>query len=182
VLKVRNNPTPVITASGPLTICSTDSITFTTNTYAGVTYQWQKNGIDLLGEINQTYTAHIAGTYRVEQTANGCSKYTPKRKVTVVTCREGISGNLSDDEEVMQSGIEAFPNPFADKMNVYITSQRDEQIEIKVVNMLGKELYKQFILSNSSTEINTQLPGGVYMITAVVNGELKTLRVVKTNP
>lgn len=178
-LKVINNPTPVITASGPLNICNGDSVTFSTNTYTGVTYQWQKNGIDIVGETNQTYTALVAGTYRVEQTATGCSKYTPKLKVTVVTCRKDGTDNADISEEIVVGDMQVFPNPFADKVNINITTSQNEQIEIRIVDVLGKEQHKQFITSNTPTEINTQLPSGVYIITAVVNGELKTMRVMR---
>ncbi len=180
VLRVRNNPTPTVASSGPLTICAGDSVTFTANNYAGVTYQWQKNGIDIVGETGQSYTALVAGTYRVEETANGCSKFTPKRKVTVVTCREANALVTNDAEDNNSEIFNVFPNPFADKLNIKITSAATEQTEIKVMDVLRKEQYKQMITTNTVNELKMQLPSGVYIITADVGGQTKVIRVVKT--
>ncbi len=69
-----NNPNPTMTYSTPLTFCSPGSVTFTANTFAGVTYQWQKNSVDIAGATNQTYSATSTGKYRVKETANGCTK------------------------------------------------------------------------------------------------------------
>lgn len=177
VLKVLNNPTPVITANAPLTICSTDSITFTTNSFSGVTYQWQKNSIDIAGETNQTYTAHDAGTYRVRQTANGCSKHTPKRKVTVITCREG---NEIAEETVNNEVMKVYPNPFLDELNIEVPTAQQETIEVTILDVLGKTVYSQLLTTNTVNKMDTRLPQGIYMVKAIVDGQAKVVRVVKT--
>ncbi len=73
-ITVINNPAPVLTYNTPLTFCSPGSVALISNAYAGVTYQWQKNSIDIAGATNQLYTASTSGKYRVKQTANGCTK------------------------------------------------------------------------------------------------------------
>ncbi len=74
VINKINNPNPSVTYSTPLTFCSPGSVTFTANTFAGVSYQWQKNSVDIAGATNQTYVASTTGKYRVKETANGCTK------------------------------------------------------------------------------------------------------------
>ncbi len=80
-----NNPNPTMSYTTPTTFCSPGTITFTANTFAGVTYQWQKNSIDIAGATNQTYTATTNGKYRVKQTANGCTKQGQDVQVTTAT-------------------------------------------------------------------------------------------------
>ncbi len=179
-LTVINNPTPTVTAGGPTTFCAGQSVTFTANTYAGVVQQWQKNSVNIAGATAATYIATTAGSYRVQQTANGCSKFSSKKTVTV-NCRLGQNGEeLYGEETVNAITMDVYPNPFADKLNIEITSPVTEQTEIKVMDVLGKVQYAQTITTNKTTELNTQLPAGIYMINAFVDGKMKTQRVVKT--
>lgn len=85
IISVTNNPVPVITYSTPLSFCSPGSVLLTANTFAGVTYQWQKNSVDIAGATSQSYSATTSGTYRVKEIANGCYKYAPAVSVTTVS-------------------------------------------------------------------------------------------------
>ena len=84
VVAVINNPTPTISANGSLNICSGSSVILSTNTFPGVTYQWERNGSAVNGATSQLHTTTLAGTYRVSQTANGCSKKSPSISVKIV--------------------------------------------------------------------------------------------------
>lgn len=99
--------------------------------------------------------------------------------ITVTGCaRWGHTGNDNVDLATA-STIAVYPNPFADKLSLEIPSATDEQIEIKVVDVLGKERFKHFVTTNTVEELNIKLPAGIYMITTVVDGQTKTVRVVK---
>lgn len=66
-LVVHQNPTPVITASGPLDICEGDSLILTCS--SADSYLWL-----LSGETTQSITVSNSGTYEVEVlNADGCS-------------------------------------------------------------------------------------------------------------
>ncbi len=80
-----NNPNPTMSYTTPTTFCSPGTITFTANTFAGVTYQWQKNSNNIVGATNQTYTATTNGKYRVKETANGCTKQGQDVQITTAT-------------------------------------------------------------------------------------------------
>ncbi len=178
-LMVINNTTPTITAGGPTTFCAGQSVTFTANTYAGVAQQWQKNSVNIAGATAATYIATTAGSYRVQQTANGCSKFSSKKVVTV-NCRLSNDGVEVSSDETNTTTMEVYPNPFADKLNITITSPITEQTEIKVMDVLGKTMFTQTITTNTAIELNAQLPAGIYMINTIVDGQMKTVRVVKT--
>jgi hypothetical protein len=98
----------------------------------------------------------------------------------IVNCRLGNNGEEVSSDEINSTTMEVYPNPFADKVNIQITSPVTEQTEIKVIDVLGKEQYSQMITTNRVTELSTQLPAGVYMINAFVDGQTKVVRVVKT--
>lgn len=67
-----DNPVvPVITASGPLAICSGFSVTLTSSASSG--NQWYKDGVAVSGAVARTYKATVGGKYAVRTTnAGGC--------------------------------------------------------------------------------------------------------------
>ena len=62
---------PVISASGPTTICGDESISL--NTVAGGILQWRLDGADIAGETVNSITVNQSGTYSVTLTIGGCS-------------------------------------------------------------------------------------------------------------
>lgn len=64
-LTVNPLPPAIITASGALTFCPSDSVTLSANAGAGLTYQWQRNNANILGALNESYTTSIPGNYTV---------------------------------------------------------------------------------------------------------------------
>ncbi|MFI5218623.1 MAG: T9SS type A sorting domain-containing protein [Bacteroidia bacterium] len=75
VVLIKNpNPTASITAGGPLSFCVGGSVTLTANSGTGYTHQWKKNGNNIAGATNISYTADLTGNYRVVVTNSfGCS-------------------------------------------------------------------------------------------------------------
>jgi hypothetical protein len=54
-------------------ICAGDGLLLTANNAAGVSYQWKKDGIDIVGATLQTYTATATGNYKVKEiNSNNC--------------------------------------------------------------------------------------------------------------
>jgi hypothetical protein len=58
-----NLTAPSITAAGSTVICGGNSITLNAPTVAGLTYQWQLNGGNLIGQTSNTIQAASAGSY-----------------------------------------------------------------------------------------------------------------------
>jgi hypothetical protein len=63
--------------------CSSVSLTANT-TFTGVTYQWQRNNVNISGATNVTYTATVSGAYRVITTKGLCNFTSVASTVTVV--------------------------------------------------------------------------------------------------
>ncbi|HKR04009.1 MAG TPA: kelch repeat-containing protein [Bacteroidia bacterium] len=80
---VNSLPSATITPAGPTTFCSGNSVLLNANTGIGLTYQWKKNGTDISGEINLTYTATTAGSYTVVVT-NPCGSATSSATTVTV--------------------------------------------------------------------------------------------------
>lgn len=79
---VNPNPSqPIVTPTGPTTICSGDNIVLTSSYPAN--NQWIKDGVDIPGEINQQYNATTSGNYSVRYTENTCSAESAAIIVTV---------------------------------------------------------------------------------------------------
>ncbi|MGB3007397.1 MAG: T9SS type A sorting domain-containing protein, partial [Chitinophagaceae bacterium] len=76
-------PTPVITAGGPLSLCTGATVVLTSSSATG--NQWYKDGGLISGEINQTYTATTAGSYTVIVTSSGCVSPTSLATVVAVS-------------------------------------------------------------------------------------------------
>lgn len=67
-------PTPTINPAGTAAFCNGDSVLLTAgNGTTNYTYQWRRNGSNIPGATNATYTAHVDGYYAVLAAALGCS-------------------------------------------------------------------------------------------------------------
>ena len=67
-----NPSAAVITANGPLTFCNGGNVLLTATPVTGYTYQWFNNGIPILNETNNSYTALSNGNYYVTETMGVC--------------------------------------------------------------------------------------------------------------
>lgn len=76
-ITVVQNTTASITPAGPTTFCNGGSVLLTANQSSGVSYQWQKNGVNISGATSQNYTASTSGNYSVilQKTNNVISNY-----------------------------------------------------------------------------------------------------------
>jgi hypothetical protein len=146
------------------------------NTGAGLTYKWKKGANYIGGATSSTYTATLAGTYKVEVTnSNGCSK-TSAGVVVTVPCREG--GELITEDAF---NVEVHPNPSSGDFTFEINNAQHENISITVFDIIGKLILTETINNSQFTIYNLQLNAGVY--TAVIsNGtNIQIVKLVKTN-
>ncbi|MBK7855077.1 MAG: T9SS type A sorting domain-containing protein [Bacteroidetes bacterium] len=134
-----------------------------------------KNGIDIAGATNQNYTATTAGSYRVKQTANGCTKSSATVTVTV-NCRETGVG-MAEKEE---SNLRVMPNPFTDELILSgLELKGGDRVEL--VDVLGKKVL-QYIVTSSSQNLQLKtlnIKPGVYFLIVITSREQKAVRVVR---
>ncbi len=80
---VVNSPPSVstITAGGPVSFCSGQSVTLSIPVQTGTNYQW-KQGTTNVGNSSNSFVASVAGTYTVEVT-NSCGTVVSSNSITV---------------------------------------------------------------------------------------------------
>lgn len=174
---VINNPNPVITPLGPTTFCNGQNVVLSANTYAGVQYQWQKNGNNIAGATGQNYTATTFGSYKVRQTFAGCVKTSSSLNVTV-NCRNAFAQNLSD--QINESNIRAYPNPF----NEYI--KISEMYALKKYSIVLTDAAGRIIIQETKTDEGSEfmlrtkhIKSGIYFLKITTNAESQMVKMIK---
>ncbi len=80
---VTPGPGSTITPAGPTTFCIGGSVVLNANTGVGLSYQWQKDGVNIAGATLASYTATTSGSYTVIVTSGACVVTSAATVVTV---------------------------------------------------------------------------------------------------
>lgn len=83
--------TPIITPSGPTTMCS-GSVTLQANTGSGYLYQWKKDGASISGATNSALTATVSGSYQVKIIQGSCISWSAPATVKI---QSGLSASIT---------------------------------------------------------------------------------------
>ncbi len=81
-VKPCNLPAATVTAGGPTSFCTGDSVTLSTITGTGYAYQWSAGGTAITGATNATYAATTTGSYTVVVTLSTCVSTSTATAVT----------------------------------------------------------------------------------------------------
>lgn len=136
------------------------------NTQAYTTYQWKLNGGDIPLANSQSYTATENGIYTVEVTdASGCSATSAAVTVTGV----GIS-------TIQEAGINVYPNPVTDVLNVELTG--NENANLRIVDVAGSVVMEKTISGKEMLNIQ-HLAKGVYMLQITQAGKVSSAKITK---
>lgn len=72
-LTINGGPDQTVTPNGPTTFCQGSSVSLINNYIPGYTYQWQNNGVDILGANSNTFIASESGSYSlIVSNSAGC--------------------------------------------------------------------------------------------------------------
>jgi hypothetical protein len=86
------------------------------------------------------------------------------------------------DEIAELNGLKVYPNPANSVLNIQLDMAVAEQVNIEIVNLLGKTVEKVQISTNSgqnNLELNvSNLAAGVYQLNAIINGKRATTTLV----
>lgn len=173
VLTVRSKPSAAVTALGPLSFCSGDSVQLQTNTAGGLTYYWKRNSQVIPGATTAVYTAKTAGSYRAGvYSLYGCLKESAILNVSV-PCREA--------NEVEPFSFTLFPNPASGPATLSFTGLTgDDTLEIIVTDLTGRRV-AVYPESVSDGLLITVPESGVYLITVSHGEQHMTKRLVRIN-
>ena len=118
-----------------------------------------------------TYTIRVAILYN--------SVYQPFGSSCTITTASTITRNAAATTSTF--AVKAYPNPYADTFKLDVNTSSENNIEVKVFDMLGRQIEtRQVILADMATQaIGNQYPSGVYNVTVTQGENVKTLRVIK---
>ena len=113
---VNVNPTPTVALinNNPVIICQGQSFTLSSSVTNGFTYQWKRNGVNISGAINPTYTGvNNGGNYTLTVTsAAGCFTTSSPVNISITvspTVLAGADQHICVGELVMLSATSTTP-------------------------------------------------------------------------
>ncbi|MGG7037113.1 MAG: T9SS type A sorting domain-containing protein [Flavobacterium sp.] len=173
-VEVLINPQPVsgFIDGGDVTVSENSNKTvLTLNDYTG-TIKWQK-AASLTGPYDDIPSADSSSYI-----AEGLTTTTYFRAVVSGECSTATSKStiINVDSEF---NVMTFPNPFDSEFNIKITTLNNEQIELKVYDMLGRTIEQRYIQQTDIVEIGSNYPSGFYNIIVRQGEKEKMLRVIK---
>jgi Subtilase family/Secretion system C-terminal sorting domain len=148
---VENAQTPVVSSDNGNNIC-TGNINLSVKNLSGtgITYQWQKNGINISRATNSTLTISESGNYAVISTQNKCSA--TSTPFTVTNLNGSISTNPATGKYLLRAGriqpIQAIPSD--SKIYSFQWFKNDVAVTNATQNTLNvKDAGKYFVRASS---------------------------------
>jgi hypothetical protein len=176
IVSVNPRPAATITPQGPTTFCAGGSVVLSANGGGGLSYQWKKGVNNISGATFQNYTAITGGTYKVIVTnANSCSK-TSAGQIVTVNCR------LSEENDE-EAEMTIFPNPSDGMVTLKFNSTENQNCELMIIDITGREVIHQQIKTSSGINENTvdisNLVKGIYLVKLRTSNKEIINRIVK---
>ncbi|MBL0013335.1 MAG: T9SS type A sorting domain-containing protein [Flavobacterium sp.] len=77
--------------------------------------------------------------------------------------------------------VNAYPNPYAETFKLNVNTSSEDQVGVRVYDMLGREVEARqaSVAAITNLEIGSQYPSGVYNIIVTQGANVKTVRVIK---
>lgn len=176
---VNAMPAPVVT--GNASVCKNQSIQYSTPLNTGSTYVWTvTNGTISSGQGSNQVTVLWSttgnGTVKVVETsAATCAGTSPVVSVVISPC--------TGTEEAKTEGLNIYPNPASDQLNVSFVDASNTALTVKIFNQLGKEVYKS-VSTNSADHSQMQidishLNPGTYILQIISDNQVYSKHFVK---
>jgi hypothetical protein len=149
--------TSITVNATPATPVITQTVGFTLSSSASTGNQWYEQTTGLIsGATNQTYTPTVNGIYYSIVTVNGCPS-AQSNKITIIT--------IDIPEVAGEGGINYYPNPANDQLNIVIPEATDAKLLI--YNIQGQLLIGPISATQKITSINVAiLEKGIYILKA----------------
>jgi hypothetical protein len=160
------------------------NVVLTASAASGQTYQWKKNGTNISGATASTYTATQVGTYTVlVGNASGCSVTSNAIVLTLApnpivfdndiaivavteqepTELQSEEVNVNDPFVELNTLVNLYPNPTRSDLNVQV-SEGLIGTDMYIFDALGKQIYKQQILSTNTQLSVNNFSNGNYIV------------------
>lgn len=148
------------------------------NSGLGYNYQFDKPLRSF--ELNTVPGLLPGETYSVQVSIEIGGEFGPFGKVCTLTTPGGAR-STEPAVKAVEFQATASPNPFADNFKLDVKTSTDELIQVRVYDMLGKQIEVRNVTVSSITdlEVGTNYPAGVYNVIVSQGDNVKTLRVIK---
>jgi hypothetical protein len=164
-------PTAAITANGPISFCTGDSVVLSANSGGGLSYQWKKYSNLIAGATAINYTVKSAGKYKcVVTNSNGCSR--ASNAITVaVPCRMEM-------ESAPEIGYTVYPNPSSGDVWIEIPDGVESMSNLDVFDISGRAVQFLSEPAGSTTVRISGLATGIYFLNLKMNGTPQVVKLV----
>lgn len=172
-------------SSSENSINSGDLVRFATDIEAD-TYDWDfGDNFGSSSEQNPAYYYYGAGIHTVTLTvgkAGLCERSIEKNNL--ITVRQKNIEVVTSIDEINKDQFKFYPVPFSDKLNFHFTLNQMQQIEISLLDLMGKKVMGDFLIFDPGEHIIEypsmgDLKPGVFFLQINSNGISKSYRVIK---
>ncbi|MCW3122383.1 MAG: hypothetical protein JWQ38_1875 [Flavipsychrobacter sp.] len=146
--------------SGADTVCNHNATTFTHGTPGGIWAASNSKAAVTGGIVTGMTTGKDTVLYT---TSNACGSITDSKTIVVVKCPDGITSPRPSPKE---REVLITPNPGNGSFSVLVTSAVNEQMQLTVTDITGKQIMETTGLTNKAGTINLHVSSGVYFLTA----------------
>ncbi len=161
IVDTASVPFPIISQPGGNDLCVSPT---------GTGYTWFLNGNPVTGAMDSCYTPTQSGNYSVTVIyPNGCSATSPNYLFT------GRS-------DAIEYAIKVFPNPTEGRINILPVQAINEEVEIRVHNMLGQAIYFQKmdgLVNKVVLDLNAVSAGSYLLTVSSETGNFKKLILIE---
>lgn len=79
------------------------------------------------------------------------------------------------------SSLSAFPNPNQGYFTLKLSSENQEDAQIIITSMLGEKIKEINTTTNKETDVQLNVPAGVYFLSVIINGESLNTKILINN-
>ncbi|PQJ11666.1 hypothetical protein CJD36_007680 [Flavipsychrobacter stenotrophus] len=109
-------------------------------------------------------------TYTV---SNACGTTSATLDVEVIDCANGVNEVAANNTQLSLS-----PNPNTGAFTIQLPSSASANANVVITNVLGAKVKEFTMNTNQATEVNMDVPAGVYFLSATVNNTVYTTKMV----
>ena len=147
--------TATITAGGPTTFCTGDSVNLQADTGINHTYQWNLGGTAISGATSSSYEAKTAGSYTVLIDSAASSATSNTIVVVDTNCVSGINN-------IAAANLSVYPNPATTLLNIN-SNENLAGFNLQMFDIVGRLVISQVLEGSNNAISVARLSNGTYI-------------------
>lgn len=162
------------------TVFESRQVTFAPGSTSFFDYNWEFGDGTISNQVAPVYTYLSNGPFNARLTVtdnNGCSNTTTQVIAFNVSSKSAVAQNFSFD---------VYPNPFISSANIQYTLSKSGRLEVKVLDMSGREVAILFNGEQASGSYQLtflpeqyNLPAGNYLVRLALDGDVASKQIIR---